>query len=253
MSDNPLVIDISHWQSGVDFASIKAGGVAGVIHKATESTGYVDDCYAARKSQAAAAGVLWGAYHFLRPGNMVTQAQHFVATAGTIDLYAADHEDSGVSLNALKDFLTEVKAITGKKPVIYSGHVLKEQLDDYDQELAQYPLWLAHYADTPSWPGETWPSWWLWQYTDQGTVAGVDPTTDLDRYDGSVEDLRTEWTGAAPPRPRPPHDWPPVRRIGAHARRDDRQDDRRDDRRDDREDNRDDRRDDRKDKRDDRR
>src|SRR5262249_39719025 len=78
-----------------------------------------------------AAGLLWGAYHFLQPGNMKDQAQYFVSKAGkNLDLYVADHEDEGVSLDDLKTFLREVKRLTGKSSIIYSGHVLKEQLGD---------------------------------------------------------------------------------------------------------------------------
>ena len=207
MSEHPPVIDISHWQENVDFEAIKATGVLGVIHKATEGASNVDDRYAPRRPQAEAAGLLWGAYHFLRPGNMQQQAQHFVETAGDIDLYAADHEDTGVSLSGLKAFLAEVEKLTGKKAVIYSGHVIKEQVPDnhFNSVLAQHPLWLAHYAPEPEWPSATWPSWWLWQYSDKLKVDGVSPgTCDCNRYMGTPDELVEEWTGKEPePEPGP--------------------------------------------------
>src|SRR5262245_20125003 len=136
-----LVIDMSHWNVVHDFDEIAAAGVVAMIHKATEGSSYVDDKYYARQNGCREAGLLFGAYHFLRPGDQKQHAKHFVDTAGHIDLYAADHEDPNVSLNDLKTFLNEVEKLTGKTPVLYSGHVIKEQVgNSADQSLAKYPL-----------------------------------------------------------------------------------------------------------------
>lgn len=197
-SDHP-VIDISHWQENPDFDAIRQDGVVGVIHKATEGASNVDADYAPRRTQAEAAGLLWGAYHFLRPGNMTTQARHFVENAGDIDIYAADHEDPGVSLDDLKAFLREVEALTGTKAIIYSGHVIKDQVHGRDPDLVDHRLWLAHYTTgTPTWPKDTWPTWWLWQYTDEGSCAGIAGNVDCNHYQGTEDDLVSEWTGEAP-------------------------------------------------------
>ena len=194
----PMVIDISHWNPVEDLAKTKAAGIVGVIHKATEGTGYADDEYDWRKNEAAKNGLLWGAYHFLRPGNLKTQADYFVDTVGEIDIYAADHEDPGVDVDDLKDFLFRVSALTGVMPVIYSGHVIKEQVGNVaDPELAKYRLWLAQYSSTPSWPTAIWPTYWIWQYTDKGTCAGIEGYCDLNQYQGTPEQLTEEWTGGA--------------------------------------------------------
>lgn len=204
------VIDISHHQDSADFALAKASGVVGVIHKATEGSSNIDGRYTQRHQQAEAAGLLWGAYHFLRPGNMQQQAQHFISVTGiNLDVYVADHEDPGVSLSDLKAFLREVQKLTGKQQlVIYSGHLLKDQLSGRDDELAQHRLWLAQYTSgTPSWETATWPQWWLWQYTDSGSVPGITPPTDCNKYDGTTAELIDEWTsGGEPPAPPKPGD-----------------------------------------------
>lgn len=84
--------------------------IAGIIHKASEPDNYFDSTYNQRKKNALAAALLWGAYHFPRPGNMTDQAQYFVSEVGkNLDLYVADYEDKGVSLDSLKTFLREVK------------------------------------------------------------------------------------------------------------------------------------------------
>ena len=67
VSINPLVVDLSHHNDVADFGKVKAAGYAGIIHKATEAIGFVDKMYAIRRGHAMNAGLLWGAYHFLRP------------------------------------------------------------------------------------------------------------------------------------------------------------------------------------------
>jgi lysozyme len=212
MTPNLMVLDLSHHNTVTDWEAIRASGIVGVIHKATEGSSYVDDQYASRRTAARNAGLLWGAYHFLRPGDMVAQAEHFLEQAYDRDdvLLAADHEDAGVSLDDLKQWLEHVHTMTGRRAVIYSGHVLKEQSVDYDAELAEYDLWLAHYSSAPSWP-PTWDEPWLWQYTDHESCPGVTGNVDGDSYAGSADELRAAWAGqAAPPAPAP---TPPARKT----------------------------------------
>ena len=173
----PKVIDISHWQTTVSFDAVVASGIVGVIAKATEGQEYADPTYAARRRLAKGCGLLWGAYHILRPGDMQAQADRFLSMAQPDEttLLAADHEDAGVSLDDLKAFLAVVKELSGHVPVLYSGSVIKQQLGNLpDAELAQYPLWLSQYSGRPTWPRATWPSWFLWQYMGSGSCDGIE-------------------------------------------------------------------------------
>lgn len=210
----PIVIDLSHHNTvPVSFLATKQAGIIGIIHKATEGLNYKDDTADGRWYMAKQAGLLWGLYHFMRPGNMKQQAAFFVNVAKQVGdentLLCADHEDLGVSLSDLKVWLKEVERLTGRKPVIYSGHVLKQQLGNHaDAEISSYLLWLAQYASHPTLPaGFT--KEWLWQYTDRGTVPGVTPPTDLDA--GDAADVRAKWSGAAVPIPGPAPEAPQVR------------------------------------------
>jgi lysozyme len=91
---NPLVVDLSHHNDVADFGAVKAAGIAGIIHKATESIGFTDKLYADRRGRALGVGLLWGAYHFLRPGSIAAQVDFFlkVATPDNTTLLALDHE-----------------------------------------------------------------------------------------------------------------------------------------------------------------
>ena len=85
----PLVIDIYHGDPVQDFARVKAAGIVGVIHKASQGGAVVDQSYASRRKLALAAGLKWGAYHFFDfTASPVAQADHFdahLADAGKAD------------------------------------------------------------------------------------------------------------------------------------------------------------------------
>jgi GH25 family lysozyme M1 (1,4-beta-N-acetylmuramidase) len=140
---NPLVVDLSHHNEVADFDKIKAAGIAGIIHKATEAIGFVDNMYAVRRGPAMNAGLLWGAYHFLRSVSIQAQVDFFlkIAAPDNTTLLALDHEDERVLLINAKEFLLRVEDVVGRKAVLYSGFLIKEQLGDrMDAYLAAHRL-----------------------------------------------------------------------------------------------------------------
>lgn len=204
------VIDLSHHNTiPSDLKAAKAAGIVGVIHKLTEGATYIDSKVQARYALAKDAGMAWGLYHFMRPGNMQTQARFFLDTAnrlGVIDgetLLVADHEDAAVSGQQLKDFLDILESLSDRSPVVYSGHVLKEQLKGKGYR-PKRRLWLCQYTSgTPSLP-EGVDKYWLWQYSDKGNVPGINPPVDVNHFDGEVDAFLTSWTGTLTPEPAPP-------------------------------------------------
>jgi lysozyme len=210
---NPIVIDISHHQHDpIDWAAVKASGVVGVIHKATEGTSYVDDKLFSRARAAMDAGLKWSTYHFLRDSDPEDQMFHYLSTIDPVEgeRVCIDHEPDAngnePSLETLKD---AIQYILDNRPdlqiTVYSGHLIKDQLPDtvHDELLAGTSLWIAHYTanDSPKWPTGTWKTWSLWQYTDSESVAGISPV-DGDRWNGTEEALRA-WFGPAGTEPQP--------------------------------------------------
>jgi len=200
---NPLVVDLSHNNDVADFGEVKAAGYAGIIHKATEATGFVDKMYAIRCGQAMNAGLLWGAYHFLRPVSIPAQVDFFlkiVAPDNTTPL-ALDQQDERVTLVDAKEFLLRVEHAVGRKAVLYSGFLIKEQLGNrIDGYLAAHRLWLAQHGPRPV--TRNWPCAWLWQFTGDGVgpkphiVPGiVDTGIDINHFDGDAVKLAAEWSG----------------------------------------------------------
>ena len=201
---NPMVVDLSHHNDVADFGAVKVAGIAGVIHKATEGVSFTDKLYGGRRVRALDVGLLWGAYHFLRPGSIAAQVDFFLKAASPDDttLLALDHEDKRVTLIDAKEFLLRIEDAVGRKPVLYSGSVIKEQLGNrIDGYLAAHRLWLAQYGPRPVTP-RNWPSAWLWQFTGDGigpqphSIPGiVGSGIDINSYEGDAVKLTAEWSG----------------------------------------------------------
>lgn len=206
MNINPMVIDIFHGDDVESFQAAYQFGIRGVIHKATEGATDIDPTYAKRRPEAIAAGLLWGAYHFMRPGDPVAQADHFVETAApdADTLVAVDHEDDRVPLFAAIMFMRRVEDLIGRQAVIYSGGLIKAQIrvGRGDLYLAGRRLWLAHYSATPTWPA-TWKAPWLHQFTGDGegprphTVPGMKGDVDVNSFAGTADQLAAQWAGEA--------------------------------------------------------
>lgn len=206
MASCNVIIDLSHNNPSVDFARAQADGIVGVIHKATQGTGFADPAYATRRRAAQDAGLLWGAYHFATGGDPVTQAQFFlrVASPAPGDLVVLDFEtnpanaSNTMSLDQARAFIDAVQNVRGVTLGLYGGSYLRQQLgDSADPILQACWLWWAQYGTAPNIP-PNWPTWTLWQYTDGHhgnppfSVDGIGPC-DRDQYQGTVDNLQTKW------------------------------------------------------------
>lgn len=199
-----VIVDISHHNAGVDFAKLRAAGILGVVHKATQGLSGADPTYEVHRKAALKAGLLWGAYHFGTDSDGVLQAVQFLNTVGdpSNTLIALDFESNpsgpSMSMEEARAFVTHIKVATGRFPGFYSGHDIKNQLgSDTDSVLANCWFWLAQYGPTPVVPAN-WPKWTLWQYTDG--ALGPEPTEiagvgrfDRDLFNGTKEELLTFW------------------------------------------------------------
>ena len=198
------VVDISHHNGNVNLQVAKADGIIGVIHKATQGTTIVDPMYQTNRTQAANAGLLWGAYHFGTGSDGAAQAQFFLKTVGAFDntLLVLDFEQNtggaSMSLAEARDFVNEVNQVTGRFPGFYSGSYIKQLLGNgKDPVLAQCWLWLPEYGSTAIVPAN-WPTWTMWQYTDGNvgpqphSVNGIG-NCDRDKFNGTADQLQTLW------------------------------------------------------------
>jgi len=213
---DPIAIDLSHHNtinSNANPSRAKAAGLQAVFHKATQGTGYTDPTYADRKAMALKYDMPFIAYHFLEHGNVTAQIDHFLEVADPVsgERVVIDYEENGCTLSDLREAVQCLLDYDDSLQVtVYSGHLIKDQLgSSRDALLADNTsLWIAQYtsASSPSWPKGTWPTWTLWQYTDKGSLPGIDGGVDFNRFNGSDENA-AKWfapAGAVPePEPEP--------------------------------------------------
>ncbi|MGZ5433017.1 MAG: glycoside hydrolase family 25 protein [Thermoanaerobaculia bacterium] len=202
------VIDISHFNGSPDWTKVRAAGIQGVIHKATQGTTHVDSTFATARKDVPASGLLWGAYHFGTGDTSGTnQAQFFLDTVkpDAHTLCAIDFESNPtgtpMTLAEMLDWIAAVEKATGRAPVVYGGKSLLfgDIASSPEPALAKCPLWIAQYtsAAAPSAiPPQVWKTWTLWQYTESGTVDGITGHVDRERFNGTADELTAWWNGA---------------------------------------------------------
>ncbi|GEP52861.1 glycoside hydrolase family 25 protein [Reyranella soli] len=219
------VIDLSRGVTVTSFGQVRQSGILGVIHKASEGGDYADTAYAGRRSQAEAAGLLWGAYHFgtgQMPGEQ--QAAFFLSMSrpGTRTLLALDLEanennpSNSMRLDQAEAFVQVVAQATGQLPVVYvhptwaNGEPLPNSglslgaVVTPASILARCGLWVADYHDSPEVP-RAWEAtgWKLWQYAGDesagrpayGQTTIVQGVSHCDRnlFNGDAGALRGFW------------------------------------------------------------
>jgi GH25 family lysozyme M1 (1,4-beta-N-acetylmuramidase) len=177
-ANKPLVIDIYYGDQVQDFAQAKAFGIVGVIHKASEATSFTDKLYGARRRLATDLGLKWGAYHFFHGAEPVAEADHFLAVAepDPDTLVALDWEDvphlGAPGADKARAFLERIEERLGRKAVLYSGNVAKEEIKGKDAYFGAHRLWLCQYG--PAWRvQQSWAVPWLWQNNGDNCGPGL--------------------------------------------------------------------------------
>ena len=190
-SSTPVMrgIDVSEWQGGIDFESVRKSGIEVVYIRACYGGNYTDPYFRRNASDAFKAGLKFGCYHYITATNVeqARQQARYFAKVIRSEPYtcrpAMDFESFGslssAQINAIATaYLTELKAATGVIPAIYSD--ANAAANTFDASLAVYPLWVADWgADEPADNGK-WKYWSGFQYSDTGRVDGINTAVDLD-------------------------------------------------------------------------
>lgn len=237
----------------IDFSKMRGAGLDFVMIKASDSRQSADllavKYVAGDRKSAQESGIFTGFYHYASLPDVTSnaalikdatvQAQKAIwrlASLGgynELDLpYALDLENNctryrsndtcakraskGAATLWAKTFLATLKERTGRTPILYSYPNFLESSMARDRELAQYPLWLAHYAIDPAIPTaqpgvknigcyvHSWTTsackseWVVWQYTSCGIAPkyGVPGSRlDLNVFRGSRAEFLALATG----------------------------------------------------------
>ena len=185
-------IDVSHWQGDIDWEAVKADGVEFAIIKAGGSDAgfYEDSKFRENYEAAKAADIKVGAYYFVgkycksyEAG--VADAMRFIAMISGlqfeypvyIDFEAPDGSDMEGNTEAVIGFCQTMED-NGYFAGIYASEIsgFHDRLND--SELQSYSHWVARYGDRPS--SITEDIFHIWQYSSEGSVAGIDGNVDMD-------------------------------------------------------------------------
>jgi lysozyme len=197
-------IDVSHFQQTVAWPAVARSGIRFCFIKATEGAARVDSQFDKNWQGAAQAGLIRGAYHFFHPVlSAEEQATSFLNTVQqlqpgdlppVLDLEAPNEWTpipAAARATLAATWLEAVEKGLGATPIIYVSPAFASGVLRSAPALARYPVWLAHYTSAPA-PliPKPWKTWAFWQYTSRGKAPGVATPVDLDRFNGSMEDLK---------------------------------------------------------------
>jgi len=217
-------LELAIYQPVVDWPILtQATGLSFVMVKASEGR-LQDPLFQQHWAEARQAGLLRGAYHFLRQAtDPQQQVEVFMNALGgdpgelppTLDIEDTRMTAPPAMAAAAQLWLREVENALHRKPLIYTaawwwnpGMLINGRYPDW---APNYDLWVASWPMKKSVPTigqieqaqfkpilpKSWNKWLFWQYSgDAATVAGISnsngqaATVDLDVFNGSPDDLR---------------------------------------------------------------
>jgi lysozyme len=126
-----VVVDLSHNNADVDLAQAKAGGVRGLIHKATQGTGFSDPTYSARSRCVQTGRPPVRRIHLATAADPAAQARFFPRAAqfSPGDLLVLDFEwnqaspNHTMTLDQARVFVSTVQDAAGITPGLYGGRI----------------------------------------------------------------------------------------------------------------------------------
>jgi GH25 family lysozyme M1 (1,4-beta-N-acetylmuramidase) len=202
----PEGVDVSHHNGLIDWQRVRNAGITFAAIKTTEGATVVDAKAQTNLAGCRNAGIVPAMYHFYRHDvDPTVQATHFLQNIGARaagDLPpVVDVEEPGDGAGPITYSKTEVvhriglfsdavRTAIGIPPMIYTYPAAWTDVTSNSNAFAaSNPLWIASYkTGAPKLVG-SWATYTLWQYTDHGSVDGIDGPVDRDRFNGDQADL----------------------------------------------------------------
>ena len=185
-------IDVSVWQSDVDFNAVRDAGCSFVIIR----VGYyysqitLDDYFRQNLENAKAAGLDVGVYFYTTDNTEEGVREHVRWIIDQLDGHALDmpivfdweeftnFQKYGMSIHDINDiyaaFADEVTK-HGYKPMLYSSKNFLNNIWS-ERTKSSTPVWLAHFVDETDYDGE----YAIWQASAYGHIPGINGDVDMD-------------------------------------------------------------------------
>lgn len=193
-----LGIDVSYWQEDIDWIQVKEAGIQFAMIRLgyrSMAEGVLNEDSRARANYAGAtaAGIPVGAYFFSQAVTVeeaVQEARFVLEMIRDWELqmpivYDWEHTgedtrtadvDARTLTDCTKAFCETVEAAGYEAMVYFNSYQAENSV--YLEELAEYSFWLAQYDQPLDFEHRV----DMWQYTDQGTVPGIQGDVDVNLY-----------------------------------------------------------------------
>lgn len=182
-------IDVSSYQKDIDWDKVcRDKKIRFVYVKATEGATYTSPHFRYNIENARKHGLKVGSYHFLRTtSSLQSQFENFIRSVKIEEqdlVPLIDIEQRGTwtpkqIVDSLKAFAGMIRKHYNCRPMIYT------MTSFYNKYLAthisEYPLFIARYSESAPELADN-VRYTLWQYTDQGSVDGIDHAVDMCRF-----------------------------------------------------------------------
>ena len=188
-------IDVSHYQSIINWDTVATQGIHFAFVKATEGKSLRDTTFCSNWDNMKRVGIKRGAYHFFRPTvSPILQAQNFTHLVElqlgdlppVLDVEVLDGVSKDELIEGIKTWIRLVEVKYYVRPILYTN------LKFYNRYLVghfnDYPLWIARYnVREPQLACGT--AWKFWQYGNQGRLRGINGNVDFNVFSGSSLEL----------------------------------------------------------------
>lgn len=208
-----LGIDVSKWNKDIDWEKVKDAGIEFAIIRcgyrgASGGALVLDPMYEKNIKGAIEAGIPVGVYFFTQAIDEVEAIEEASMVIRLIEDYDVDYPvfldsesaggdgradklDAEERLRYHKAFLETIASAGYEAGVYASKNWFNDRLDV--TQLSQYKIWLAEYADVP-----TYDKYYnMWQYTSKGTVDGIETRVDLNLSYMNIDTSINHAKGAA--------------------------------------------------------
>ena len=193
-------VDVSDYQGNVSWPGVHASGYSFAIAKATEGTGNVQSTFGGNIAAIRAVGMVAGAYHFLDWNeDPVAQAHHFLSVytpkpgdlPPTLDCEACT-VSSAAAVAQVSGFIDEVERhLSGRRMLLYFSYSFPADHLEGGSAFGGHDIWVAAYSSAAEPPvPDAWEKATIWQWSETGSVGGISGDVDLDRFVGTLDDLK---------------------------------------------------------------
>jgi lysozyme len=192
-------VDVSMYQGTIEWPTVADAGIVFAIARLGDGM-LVDSQFQTNWAGIADAGMVRGAYQFFEPGlDPNEQADAAVqAVGGTLgpgdlpivaDLEVTGGQSPATIVANLTTWATAVQAGTGRAPMIFASPSFWNA-NVASTAFGSLPLWTVQWGVMCPPLSQGWSNWEVWQYANNGMVAGIPGAVDLDEFNGDLAALR---------------------------------------------------------------